>query len=1121
MTTMAKSNRDRVGEVMDALKEGLGVFVLREYKQVYKAGRYLQEIELNLNSTTYSAPHLPNEAAALTTIDTQGWLKLMWSGWNDVFKAKLGQSERNYVSELMTARNDWAHQKAFTGDDAQRCADTASRLLESVGALKEAIRTKAVANELLRLRFEAEATKAATKLPDPQTMLLPTLPGLKPWRLVVQPHPDVASGRYIVADFVANIADVMAGRAQPEYGNPAEFFRRTFLTEGLVSLLSTGVKRMTGLGGDPVVQLQTSFGGGKTHSMLAMYHLFSGKIGFSQIPGGEAIREDLDEDIDDVISANRAVIVGTAFSATEPRRYANLTTHTLWGEIAYQLGREKGGDVGALEAYRLVERADLAGISPGSDTLVELFENFGPALIIIDELVAFARNLPTSGDRVPAGTFDSTMTFFQSLTEAVKRSSDSMLLVSIPESENEIGGELGKAALEILSKTIGRMESVWKPVTANESFEIVRRRLFSEMDQASFASRDAVVNAFCEMYRMNKTDFPTAASEADYVQRMKGAYPIHPELFDRLYQDWSTLDRFQRTRGVLRLMATVIARLWQDNDQSLLIMPAMLPLWTASVRNEILKYLPETWPAIVDADIDGEGSKPYAIDKSVPTLGQHSASRRVARSIFIGSAPSVAGQAVRGVEEVRIRLATVQPGEPLHAFTDALRRMSQQLTYLYSDGSRYWYDTRPTVNRLAQDRAQNLHPDVVYQEAITRLRAVKHRKEDFAAAHVAPQTSGDVADEQRARVVVLSTEYTHKKGNAASNAIEEARKILESRGSSPRLYRNMLVFIAPDATDAEAWEKALRQYLAWKSIEDEKDILNLDTQQIKQVEANKRRTEETVLTRLQETYSWLIVPAQPDPTGPVDFQTQRIPGQDSFYDRAARKLRQSGWLVPKWSPESLQLEMVQYNLWGDGEYIKLKQLWEYLSRYCYLPRLYDQEVLVDAVREGVSRLVEIPFGYATLVDKDGRYKGLVFGPPGGTIYFDDNAVLVRPEAAAYQRNLELLQQEAQKQVEDSSNGRAGQGDSGKVVTGGRTEPKPKVARRYHGTISLDPQRPNREFTAIVEEIVQRLTSLTGTEVEITIEISAAREAGFDDTTVRTISENSRTLKFKHHGFEGE
>ncbi len=1096
---MAKSNRDRVSEVMDALKAGLAPFVVREFARVY-GKNLIAEINDALTTGAYGGLASTTAEGAAREMDAQACLNAIQRRWEQVFRARLGKSERSYVGELQDARVAWAHQKPFTNDEAYRTVDTAMRLLEAVGAPEQAQIPREIAQDLLRLRFEAEQKQSGRKTGSPDMMAAPTMttPGLRPWRMIVKPHPDVMEGRYILGDFVANIADVMQGKAAVEYADPVEFFRRTYLTEGLRDLLVTGVRRLTGQGGDPVVQLQTAFGGGKTHSMLALYHLFGGQIGFSEIPGGENITNAFPQ-IDDRILANRAVIVGLDFSPTQPRRYADCTTHTLWGEIAYQLG--------GYAAYQLVAKDDLAAVNPGTETLTQLLEQHGPALIIIDELVAFARNLYGVSERLTAGSFDNVMSFVQSLTEAVKRSSDAMLLVSIPESDNEIGGEGGKAALDSLAQTIGRIESVWKPVTATESFEIVRRRLFSsEMD---YAARDAVLAAFRQMYASNSSEFPSGVAEGDYQSRMKEAYPIHPELFARLYEDWSTLDRFQRTRGVLRFMATVIHRLWQDNDQSLMIMPGSIPLWAATVRNEMLRYLPENWPAIVDADIDGEGSKPYQLDKSIPNLGQYTASRRVARSIFVGSAPSVAGQAVRGVEEVRIRLATVQPGEQLAAFNDALRRMSNQLTYLYSDGSRYWYDTRPTVNRMAQDRAQNQRSDDVYKEAIERLRAVKYRREDFAAAHIAPQLSGDVADEWRTRVVVLAPEYGHKKGNGSSDAQRAAQEILENRGNSPRLYRNMLVFIAADVENATAWEKALQEYLAWKSIKVEADPLNLDAQQRKQVDANCKRTEETLLVRLQETYSWLIVPVQPDPTGPIEFQAHRIAGQDSFYDRAARKLRQSEMLIPRWSPDNLRIELDRY-LWRDQPHLGLKQLWEYLARYCYLPRLYDQDVLIAAVRDGIARS-DAPFGYATMLGLDGVYKGLAFGQPPSSIYFDDNAVLVHPEVAQ-----EQIDSQKQQTVQSTTASSAERFGTPSVTPS--TPPRPRLTTHYHGTVSLDPQRVNKEMATIVEEIIQRLTSLTGTEVNITLEISAERLSGFDDATVRTINENSRTLKFTHHGF---
>jgi hypothetical protein len=284
------------------------------------------------------------------------------------------------------------------------------------------------------------------------------------------------------------------------------------------------------------------------------------------------------------------------------------------------------------------------------------------------------------------------------------------------------------------------------------------------------------------------------------------------------------------------------------------------------------------------------------------------------------------------------------------------------------------------------------------------------------------------------------------------------------------------------------------------------------------VATSLNRAEENVSMRLQESYSWLIVPVQTDPTGPVELQAHRINGQDSFYERAGRKLRSSGWLIPNWSPDNLKIELDNY-LWRGQPHVGLKQLWAYFARYCYLPRLTNENVLKEAVRDGVARDgADTPFGYATLAAADGTYKGLVFRKPVMNLYFDDSAVVVRPEVAEQQLATAREAQPvapAAPAADDSEGASRGRGREEAPT------PAPRLARRYHGTVALDAQRANREMSMLVEEIIQRLTSLTGTNVEITVEISAERAAGFDDATVRTISENSRTLRFKSHAFEGE
>ncbi|MDW8300077.1 MAG: DUF499 domain-containing protein [Anaerolineae bacterium] len=1093
---MPRTARDYVNEILDSLKVGLCGYVLREYKDRYGAERYLGEIVQVLQTGAYTPPPLPDEAAAARSIDAQGWLNLISRRWEDIFRSRLGQSERSYVMELIDWRNKWAHQQPLSLDEAYRMADTAARLLRVVGAANHAEAVDRIAKELLKRQAEEASAQQRSTTPSSDQSMSHNLPS---WRQVIFPHPDVASGRYIQAEFAANLAEVLQGTAAPEYSDPAEFFRRTYLTEGLAELLAAGIKRLTGQSGEPVIQLQTNFGGGKTHSMLALYHLCSGKIKLSDVLNSKTIRERVGTTVEH-LQARRAVIVGTAFDPNAPRQYPDCTVRTLWGEIAYQLG--------GVAAYSMVEAADLNGTSPGSDTLVQLLDAHSPALILIDELVAFARNLYGVQGRLTAGAFDSVMTFMQALTEAVKRSKRSILLISIPESDIEVGGEGGRAVRDQLLNVIGRLESVWKPITATESYEVVRRRLFSS--EINYAERERVIAAFYRMYQDHKNEFPSEVTEGSYLDLMRATYPIHPELFTRLYSDWSTLERFQRTRGVLRLMAAVIHHLWQAGDSSPMILPASLPLNVPSVRNELLRYLPEGWSAVMDTDIDGEQSKPQQLDIAVPTLGQRMASRRVARAVFVGSAPSVAAQRARGIEESRIRLAVAQPGDPLPIFNDALRRMSSALTYLYTDGVRYWYDTRPTLNRLARDRALALSDDEVLRAAAEQLKAVPYRGYLTSAPVVMPRYSGEVPDQDSFQVIVFGPRHGHRSGMDSSEAQQRAKEFFENRGNSPRYNRNMLVFVAPDAALAKAWEETLREYLAWQSIQADKQ-LNLDRHQEQQVKVALERAKETVQAQLEESYAWLIVPVQPEATELVRFEAHSIRGSGNLFERVARRLHDQGLLVRRWTPESLVEELERY-LWRDQPHLHLQKLWGYLTQYCYLPRLSNQSVLLQAIGEGVAKS---EFGYAKAAREDGKYEGLVLGGRAD-VRIDDQSVIVRAEVARAQLEAMRSKPSAFSAVPPSQVTVSSTRPSEESVVA----PPPRLKTRYYGLVDLNPEDMSNQVQEIAEEIVRLLTNVTDTRIRIELTIDAERLDGFDEKTMRDLSENSRTLKFRTYGFTG-
>lgn len=570
---------------------------------------------------------------------------------------------------------------------------------------------------------------------------------------------------------------------------------------------------MSGKGGEPVVELQTNFGGGKTHSMLALFHLF-GEERTTVLPGMEDILKEVG--LDHAPSASRAVLVGTALSPGEVITKPDGTeVRTLWGEMAWQLAGKDG--------YDMVADSDKNGISPGSEILSELFNAAAPCIVLIDEWVAYARQT-VGKHNIASGDFESQASFAQALTEAARAADNTLVVATLPASKIEIGGEHGEFALESLKDVFKRLGKPWRPATAEEGFEIVRRRLFEPItDRDDFAARDAVVDAFSRMYQTSQNDFPSECKEGEYRRKLELAYPFHPELFDRLYGEWSTLDKFQRTRGVLRLLAKVIHRLWSSQDGSLLIMPATIPMDDNAVKSELTQFLEDVWEPIISADVDGPNSLPYMLDgENVSTLGRYSACRRVTRTLYVGTAPGSKGSNP-GLNDRHIRLGCVQPGEATATFGDALRRITDRATHIHRDGNRYWISTKANLNRLADDRTHERlrQKEELHAEIIQRIRKDQSRGE-FTAVHRCPMASSDVLDETETRLVILGPEFPHMKGKTNTDAIKQAKLILETRGNSPRLLRNMVVFLAADKKSLEDLLLAAAQYLAWKSINDEK-----------------------------------------------------------------------------------------------------------------------------------------------------------------------------------------------------------------------------------------------------------------------------------------------------------
>ena len=799
---MAISNHERVGKALTLVRDAIRPQVERTWRTRFGM-RWMEKVNQRLHHRDRFAN--PDDLAFL--------LKGMDATWDQFFRDTLSRATRSYLHLLWDARNDWAHNKRFSSEHTLRVLDHCEMMLEAFRASESAMQVQELKQSLRRQVFAEERRTAERRAAAEATRGEP-LAGLKPWREVVTPHRDVREGRFAQAEFAADLRQVVRGEAAPEYGDPVSFFERTFITDGLRDLIRTGARRLAGKGGDPVVELQTGFGGGKTHSLIALYHLASDT---SRLRGvNEALADD---ELSVPPGVRRAVFTGQwAESASVHEKEDGVEVHTMWGDIAYQLGGAEG--------YRMVEDADRNAANPG-ESLVELFRHYGPVMILIDEWVAYARGLPMSPEegRRPAGDFDTQFTFAQALTEAAAAVDNALLVVSVPESSDpnydtmEVGGEKGRMALERLRHVLGRKAAQWRPASSEESFEIVRRRLFEPVEPSMARHRDAVVRAYHSLYLDNVGEFPSETREGDYARRMDAAYPIHPELFDRLYQDWSTLERFQRTRGVLRLMASVISVLWDRDDRSLMIMPGVVPMDSAKVVPELTRYLTDQWKPIIDSDVDGPGSLPLRFDRDRKNLGRYWACRRVARTTYLGSAPLPANR--RGIDRTRIVLGCVQPGERPGVFSDALRHLADEATYLYNQQMRYWYDTKPSLTRLAADRALSRFGDDDADEYL-RGRLNKLRcPNPLGGVHVF-QDSGDVPDEEDSvRLVILHPGNPFERGDT-SPAVETAQTILDEWRGGRRINRNMLVFLAAEKARVPELRHAIRSRLAWRSILDER-----------------------------------------------------------------------------------------------------------------------------------------------------------------------------------------------------------------------------------------------------------------------------------------------------------
>lgn len=891
-------------------------------------------------------------------------------------------------------------------------------------------------------RQEAEAFLSAVDLYYDQAGLLEqerSMQGsVRPWHQVAVPHRDIREGQFDESVFAADLSEVVADRGPVEYRDTETFFRKTFSTQGLLKLLSTVLSRLAGQGkGEAVIQIQTPFGGGKTHSLVALYHLL--KHGTSA-GHTEAVKAALKESRASEIPAVRVLtFVGTAADALQGR--------TPWGELAHQLGR-----------YELLKEHDQKRRAPGKDKLHEVLAD-GPTLILMDEIAEYC---------VKARDFsDQLMAFFQELTETVKVLPTSVLVATLPSSVPyglEKEGERAEQALQQLQRIFGRVEAIYTPVEGEELYEVIRRRLFEDVGDPQEARR--VAEDYWQLYQRLGDDIPAEARQPAYRDKIRKAYPFHPELIDGLFERWSTFPTFQRTRGVLRLLAEVVADLYKGRFSAPLIQPAHLNLMEPGIRREFIKHIGNEFEGVVASDIVDGNAKAQKIDREMGSeYARFGVASGLASAIFFYSFSGSAEK--RGAGVGRLRIALLRSEIPSAVVGDAVRRLEEDLWYLHSEGGLFYFTNQANLNKVILEKEEAVREDQLTDEVRSRMEKISGSE---LRVFLAPVASNDLPDTRDGKLAVLSTDHSKQNETTAKLADE----IVNRSGHAFRNYRNTILVLAADSGELGGLRQQVKRMLALRAIQADNTLTgNLSTDNRHSLESKLRDAEGGIGFRILTTYRHLARAAG-DTVEWLDLGLPTVGERASIAKRVVEYLRAQEILLPKIAPR----QVVQKTLSEDTKEKPLSEIFDAFLKYPTLPMLESETVLYDAIQQGVKE------GIFGLRSNDRLY--FKETSPFGVI--DATAVLVRKEVA------------------EAELAAAAPSKPGETTTTEPTEPSPTIPPILPQTpakirdLRLRVQVPWDKMADFVRGVLMPLRG-DGADINVEVSMTAHSDEGLRKTTL--------------------
>lgn len=895
---------------------------------------------------------------------------------------------------------------------------------------------------------------------------------LKPWYKLVVPREDLREGKPLDAsEFAVHLDQIRDKRAPEDYQSPEKFFERTYLTKGLRSLASEVARRLNGIKVETsaVFNMTTQFGGGKTHALALLYHLAKGGNKSKDWKWVSSIIEEAK--VKSIPESAVAVFVGTEFDSISGRGGNDGTPlrKTPWGEIAFQLGGE--------DAFNVVKEHDKQLTAPSSEVIRKIFPKDKPVLILMDELMNYVSRFRRSG--LSGQLYD----FLQNLSEESRANDNVVLAISIPMSEHEMSGDDESDYLRF-KHLLNRLGKAVIMSVEGEISEIIRRRLFEWGGLPPEGLK--VTSYYADWVVEHRQQIPNWFPVDSAKEIFAASYPFHPVVLSVFERKWQTLPRFQRTRGILRLLALWVSHAYQSGFKGALkdslISLGSAPLEYDLFRAAAFEQLGESrLEASVTTDITGKKeSHAIRLDKeAVDTIKKTQLHERVAKSIFFESN----GGQLRGEATLpEIRLAVANPDIDIGNIETVLDDLTQTCYFLSVEKNRYKFCLSPNLNKLLSDRRASIQIEQIKQLVKDEIQSVFASGTGVERVFF-PDQSNQIPDRPALTCVVLSPDQSIKDETKVYKFIDE---MTQSYGKSARTFKSALVWVVPD-NDSVLSEEA-RKLIAWETIQNEEDDLKLDAIQKKQISENIKRAERDLKESIWRTYKNIVLLDKNNKLKTMDLGLVHSSAAENLIALIVERLRQEGevekeispnFIVRNWPPAFIE--------WST------KSLRDVFFASPLFPRLLNPETIKSTIARGVENGI---FAYVGKT-KDNKYDPFYYEDTmlGTDIEISDDVYIIQKSVAEEYRKTQT--------VPTAVTG-AGVGGQEVVSMGKDSEPpemfppdkaKEKTVSFLRWCGEVNPQKWMNFYTKVLSRFV------SGSGLKLKVEIEVKPEEGVSQQKV--------------------